>query len=232
VINDKTVIAIIPARGGSKGLPGKNTMEVNGKPLLAWTIDHANGSKYIDRVILSSEDDEIIKIAKKHGCDVPFVRPTALASDTAGTMGVVFHALQTLPEKYDYVVLLQVTSPLRTSHDIDFCIEQCEKNNVPACVSVMETDKSPFWMYRLDNNNLMDPIISGTKLPKRRQDVSTIYSINGAVYVAKTNWLAKQEHFITAETTAYVMPKLRSIDIDTELDLMVLQSIVEKNKSL
>ncbi len=226
MINGKTILAIIPARGGSKGLPGKNIVDVGGKPLLAWTIDQAKESKYIDRFILSTDDAEIISVAEQYGCDVPFVRPKALASDSAGSMGVVFHVLETLQEKFDYVALLQVTSPLRTASDIDACVEQCEKLNVPACVSVVEVDKSPYWMYHLGDNNLMQPVMDRSDFPTRRQDTPKVYAINGAVYVARTRWIVHQNHFVTAETVAFVMPKERSIDIDSPLDLAILKTIL------
>ena len=154
MIKDKTVLAIIPARGGSKGVPLKNIRDVGGKPLIAWTIMEGKKSKYIDRLILSSEDERIINVAKKLGCEVPFTRPSSLAQDETPSIDVIVHAVQTIPEKYDYIVLLQPTSPLRKVTDIDNCIEQCLQKNAKACVSVTEPEKSPFWMYKIDENGL------------------------------------------------------------------------------
>ena len=125
MLNGKTILAIIPARGGSKGIPRKNIKPLAGKPLIAWTIEEAKKSKYIDRLILSSEDEEIIRIAKKWGCEVPFVRPKEFAEDETSGIEPILHAIETLSEKYDYVCLLQPTSPLRTVNDIDGCIKKC-----------------------------------------------------------------------------------------------------------
>jgi len=223
MINNKKVLAIIPARGGSKGVPRKNIIDIHGKPLLFYTFKQAQESEYIDRVILSSEDQEIIEIAKDLGCEVPFERPAELASDKAGTMPVIFHALDQLEESYDYIVLLQVTSPLRTTEDIDRSIELCEEKNSPACVSVVETDKPPHWMFNLDEDNAMKPILTETHLPKRRQDAPNAFIVNGAVFVAQTDWIKTKDHFISDQTIAYVMPKSRSLDIDTEDDIILLK---------
>jgi CMP-N,N'-diacetyllegionaminic acid synthase len=227
VINNKKVLAIIPARGRSKGIPGKNIKIVNGKPLLAWTIDHAKASKYIDRVILSSDDEKIMNVARKYKCEVPFKRPKELATDAAGSMQVLFHAMEALDEFYDYVVLLQATSPLRAAKDIDACIERCEEKKAPACVSVVKSDKSPYWMFTIGDGDIIKPIIDNNILPKRRQDAIPVYLVNGAVYVAKSKWIKKQDHFLTSETLGYVMPRERSIDIDTPLDLKILQMVVK-----
>jgi len=127
MINNKTILTIIPARGGSKGVKRKNVRNLAGKPLIAWTIEAAKNSKYLDRVVLSSEDKEIIKIAKEYGCEVPFVRSKELAKDDTPGIDVVLHALNMIRERYNYVVLLQPTSPLRTECHIDECIELCVK---------------------------------------------------------------------------------------------------------
>ena len=125
MIGSRSILALIPARGGSKGVKRKNVREVGGKPLIAWTIEAAKASRYIDRLILSSEDRAIIDVATAHGCEAPFVRPAELATDEADAMAVVRHALSALPERYDYLLLLQPTSPMRTANDIDGAIELC-----------------------------------------------------------------------------------------------------------
>jgi CMP-N,N'-diacetyllegionaminic acid synthase len=227
MINKKKVLAIIPARGGSKGIPGKNIKIINGKPLLAWTIEQAKASKYIDRFILSSDDEKIISVALKYECEVPFKRPKELATDFVGSMPVLIHAMEAISEAYDYVVLLQVTSPLRLAKDIDACIEQCEEKKAPACVSLVQSDKSPYWMYTVSDSDIIEPIIDNNILPKRRQESTPVYSVNGAVYVANTKWIKKQDHFLTPETLGYVMPRERSIDIDTPLDLKILKTILK-----
>ena len=226
MINRKTILAIIPARGGSKGVLRKNIREVAGKPLIAWSIETAKQSKYIDRLILSSDDEEIIEIAKVWGCEVPFVRPVELAGDDVPGIEPVVHALNVLPKKYDYVVLIQPTSPLRTAQDIDGCIERCVYKLANACVSVTETEKSPYWTYVLDVEGCMQPLIDTGKLISQRQDLPNVYVLNGAVYVANSKWLLKTKTFITAETLAYPMDKLNSIDIDDELDLKLAEVLL------
>ena len=223
MINNKSVLAIIPARGGSKGLPRKNILEVQGKPLLYYTLNQAQKSKYIDRIILSSEDEEIINVAKDLGCEVPFKRPDELSTDSAGTMPVIFHALDQLQENYDYVVLLQVTSPLRLTKDIDSCLEFCEKEKAPSCLSVVANEKPLEWTFRISNKGKIIPF-TNEKVPIRRQDATETFSVNGAIALARVEWLKLQDHFITSETAAYIMPKSRSIDIDTEDDLLLFSS--------
>jgi|SaaInlStandDraft_2_1057019.scaffolds.fasta_scaffold51287_2 CMP-N,N'-diacetyllegionaminic acid synthase len=230
MINKNKVLAIIPARGGSKGLPGKNIIDVDGEPLLFYTFEQAKKSKYIDRIILSSEDEEIIKIAKVMGFEVPFKRPKNLALDTSGTMPVIFHALDMLSQTYDYIVLLQVTSPLRLHHDIDKSIELCEEKNASACVSVVEVNKPLDWTFSLSKDNKLKSIVGDLKIPIRRQDAPKHYSVNGAVYVAKVEWLKLKEHFLTDETIVHIMPKSRSIDIDSEEDLILLDHFISKSK--
>lgn len=220
MINGKTVLAIIPARGGSKGVPRKNIRQVAGKPLIAWTIEETKNSKYIDRLILSSDDAEIIAVAREWGCDVPFVRPAELALDDTPGIEPVIHVIHSLPG-YDYVVLLQPTSPLRTSHDIDACIETCVRTRSSGCVSVTEPDKSPYWMFTLDAKGKMHPLIKSSGIGLRRQDLAKVYALNGAVYVADCKMLLVSRDLAGEGTVAYIMPKERSLDIDHEMDLAV-----------
>ena len=149
MIHGKKVLALIPARGGSKGLPRKNVLLLGGRPLLAWSILAARGSAHVDRIVVSSEDREIIETAREWGAEVPFVRPAELARDETSGMDVVLHALDQAGQGFDYVVLVQPTSPLRTPQDIDACLERCLETGAPACVSVCEPAKSPHWMYTL-----------------------------------------------------------------------------------
>lgn len=225
MIDGKTVLALIPARGGSKGVPRKNIRDVAGKPLIAWSIEAAKSSRYIDRLILSSDDPEIIAVAEALGCEVPFIRPRELAADATPGIDPVLHALKTLPEKYDYVVMLQPTSPLRSVDDIDGCIEQC-RNGARACVSVTEPEKSPYWMYFMDSAGKMRPVLPPPDKAVRRQDLPQVYALNGAVYVAETDWLKNTRKFVTSETTGYLMPQERSLDIDTEHDLKLVSYLL------
>lgn len=225
MIRGKSVLAIITARGGSKGVPRKNLREVGGKPLLAWTIEAGKKSRYIDRLILSSEDGEIISTARSWSCEVPFARPAELARDETPAIDAVLHAVDLLPEKYDYVMLLQPTAPLRRAADIDGCLEACLDHQAPACVTVAEVDQSPFWMYRLDASRLV-PLIEQQRLTYRRQDLQPVYILNGAVYVAQTPWLQQHRTFLTAATVAHIMPRERSLDVDTELDLKICELLL------
>ncbi|WP_207707026.1 cytidylyltransferase domain-containing protein [Heliorestis acidaminivorans] len=220
-----SVLALIPARGGSKGIPRKNIRYVGGKPLIAWTIESAKKSKYIDRLVLSSEDEEIIAIAKNWGCDVPFVRPESLAQDDTPGIMPVLHALEVLPE-YEYIILLQPTSPLRSEQDIDNCIELCWQNNASACVSVALVDKSPYWMYRVGKDYKMDSIIQSETLYNQRQETPPIFALNGAIYFARAKWLKDKKSFLTSETLAFQMPKERSLDIDTQRDWVFFETII------
>jgi CMP-N,N'-diacetyllegionaminic acid synthase len=226
MIRGKSILAIITARGGSKGVLRKNLREIAGKPLIAWTIETAKKSRYIDRLILSSEDREIISVARSWSCEVPFVRPAELARDESPGLDAVLHALNAIPERYDYVILLQPTSPLRLAQDIDDCLETCLAHHAPACVTVTEVDQSPFWMYRLDASRLLVPLIGQKSLPVRRQDHPRVYILNGAVYVAQTTWLQQQRTFLTPATVAHIMPRERSLDVDTELDLKICESLM------
>lgn len=217
MIQGKKVLGIIPARGGSKGIPGKNIRTVAGKPLIAWTIEAANRSKYLDRLILSSDDAEIIQVAKEWGVEVPFVRPTELARDDTPGIAPVLHAVKELPG-YDYVVLLQPTSPLRMAEDIDQCIEICLQMQAPACVSVTIPEKNPYWMYSVGEDKRLRPLFDADT-NARRQDLPSVHALNGAVYVVETGWLEQHKAFITEKTVASVMPRERSVDIDTEWDI-------------
>ncbi|MBG9940490.1 acylneuraminate cytidylyltransferase family protein [Brevibacillus formosus] len=230
MIQGKSVLAIIPARGGSKGIPRKNIREVGGKPLLSWTIEEAKKSVYIDRLIVSTDDEEIADVARQYDGEVPFLRPKELAKDDAPGVAPVLHALEVLP-KYDYVVLLQPTSPLRQVIDIDGCIEKCLKEQANSCVSITVAEKTPYWMYHLSDNDVLEPVIKIEERFLRRQDTPPVFSLNGAVYIADTNWLKKTQSFLEPETVGYVMPKERSIDIDNEMDIVIFEAVLRQMKN-
>ena len=228
MIAGKTVLAIIPARGGSKGVPHKNIRLLAGKPLIVWTIEEAKKSKYIDRLILSSEDEEIIKVAREYGCEVPFKRPVELAQDDTPGIEPVIHTINTLEEKYDYVVLLQPTSPLRTVEDVDGCIQHCITKGTPACVSVTEAQQSPYWMYKLDDDMKLKPFVQYDGEINRRQDLPRVYVLNGAVYVAETRFINENKSFLTGETVGYRMSGENSVDIDTEVDFDYCEWLINR----
>lgn len=218
------ILAIIPARGGSKGIPRKNIQELAGMPLIAWTIEEAKKSKYIDRLILSSEDDEIIEVAKQFGCEVPFKRPIELAQDDTPGIDPVLHAIEQC-SGYDYTVLLQPTSPLRTVEDIDACIEKILASDADFCVSVTESEKSPYWMYTVEGEKMV-PLLQQDTLVTRRQDLPKAFAINGAVYVGQINKLLEVKSFLTEGTVAYIMSQEKSFDIDTIFDFKICEILM------
>jgi len=228
MIEDLKVLALIPARGGSKGIPQKNIISLAGKPLIAWTIEAAKRSQYIDRLVLSSDCSNIQAVAREYGCGVPFNRPAELATDEASTMDVVLDTLKRITG-YDILVLLQTTSPLRLAADIDGCLEALIESKAPACVSVRAALDHPYLSYRITGNGKISPYAvptSGGSL--RRQDLPPAWCLNGAVYVAHAQWLCQSGSFICAETQSYCMPTERSIDIDTPSDLMLAENILYK----
>jgi N-acylneuraminate cytidylyltransferase len=223
MIGSARVLALITARGGSKGIPGKNVRLVGGKPLIAWSVEAALASRSVDRVVLSSDDDSIMETARRYGCDVPFKRDAALATDESSSLDVVMDALQRCPG-YEWIVLLQPTSPLRTAADIDGAIDRCVTTGAPACVSICEALQSPYWMYMQREGRLM-PVIAGPEI-QRRQDLPPVYVLNGAVYVARTDWFLSHRLFVTEQTVGYEMPESRSVDIDDMADLVRVDSIL------
>jgi len=222
---NKTFLAIIPARGGSKRLPKKNILELNNKPLIAYTIEAGLQSKYIDKVIVSSDDDEILNISRKFGADI-IKRPKELASDIATTFDAIKHTIKNT-NKYDYIVLLQPTSPLRNLHHIDESIELLESKNADAIVSVSEVQHSPLWTNTIDDTLVMNNFLSDEIINKRSQDLETFYRLNGAIYICKTNKLLQEESFFLKKNIfAYKMNKESSIDIDEELDFKLAKLIL------
>jgi N-acylneuraminate cytidylyltransferase len=224
VIGERRVLGVIPARGGSKGLPGKNILPVRGRPLLAWTADAALAARGIDHVVVSSDNDAILAVARGLGAEA-LRRPAHLATDTASTIDVVMHALDSLPG-HDVVVVLQPTSPLRTGADIDAAMDRFAAARAPACVSVCEAEQSPYWMYRLAAAQTLEPVLDVPAETTRRQDLPTVYALNGAVYIADASWLRRSRAFVTRETVAHVMPAERSLDIDTQRDFDLFEKIV------
>ncbi len=231
MIENNKVLAVIPARGGSKGVKRKNIRVTGGKPLIAWAISEAKKSKLIDRLICSSDDQQIIETAQEWGCDVPFVRPKELATDNVQANDVVIHSLEMLPEKYDIVVLLQPTSPLMLAEDIDGSIQKCIEHNASACVSMSITEKHPYLMYDLNDDGSLRQFVADASIKLRqRQDLPKVFMINGAIWVAKSQWFMKVKDFISAETIGYEMPQTRSLDIDTEMDLLISDVLLSKRE--
>ena len=186
MINDQRILAVIPARGGSKRLPKKNLIDLAGKPLIAWSIEAALQSKYIDHVVVSTDHEEIAAVSKRYGADVPFMRPNDLATDTASSIDVVLHAIHhtvSIGEQYELLMLLQPTSPLRTVNDIDNALRQLIKRDDDAVISVCEAECPPEWFYEVDDNLSMDGLFVGSNMKLRSQESLKYYRPNGAIYV-------------------------------------------------
>ncbi|WP_027390049.1 cytidylyltransferase domain-containing protein [Chrysiogenes arsenatis] len=221
----KSFLAIIPARGGSKRLPRKNVLDLAGKPLIAWTIEAAQKSKFIDRVIVSTDDAEIEAVAHKWTTET-IKRPSSLATDTATSVDVVLHVIEAVEEKYDYVVLLQPTSPLRTTIHIDEAIELLIEKSADAIISVCEVEHNPLWCNTIPEDGSMQSFIKDESKNKRSQDLPKYYRLNGAVYICNTRKLLNEKNFFLNDNIyAYMMAKYNSIDIDTDIDFIVAEVI-------
>ena len=224
---NKKFLAIIPARGGSKRLPHKNVLDLNGKPLIAYSIEAGLNSSYIDKVVVTSDDDEILTISKKYGA-VTINRPDELASDAATTFDAIKHTVDNC-EKYDYIVLLQPTSPLRNEKHLDEAVELLESKKSNAVVSVCEMEHSPLWSNTLDESLSMAGFLKDEALNKRSQDLEKYYRLNGAIYICKTEKLLEEKSFFLKENIyAYVMDRENSIDIDEEIDFKIAEVILNK----
>ncbi|MDQ7043634.1 MAG: acylneuraminate cytidylyltransferase family protein [Sulfurimonas sp.] len=223
MLNKNAYLAVIPARGGSKRLAKKNILTLKGKPLIAYTIEAGLESQYIDKLIVSSDNDEILSIAKEYDIE-SLKRPDELASNTATTVDVLLHAIASIPQEYTHLVLLQATSPLRTSKHIDEAIELFEHKSADGVISVVELEHSPLWSNTLPQDLSMKNFISQDVLNKRSQDLESYYRLNGAIYIVNIQKFLKEKSFFLQENSyAYVMDKLSSVDIDEAIDFMLAE---------
>ncbi|MBS4534377.1 acylneuraminate cytidylyltransferase family protein [Clostridium sp. D2Q-14] len=227
------ILCIIPARGGSKGLPGKNIKTLIDKPLIAWTIDASLKSKYINKVIVSTDDREIADISMKYGATI-IQRPAQFATDTSSTMDVIIHTLTYLENKEnykpDYVALLQCTSPLRNENHIDEAIEKILNNKieVESLISVTKEEHPPWWLRTINTDGYIERYFEYDVMKStRRQDFTDLYRPNGAIYIAKTEVLLDTKSFQTSKTVPYIMDYRSSIDIDTEIDFILAETIIK-----
>jgi CMP-N,N'-diacetyllegionaminic acid synthase len=225
-----TILGIIPARGGSKAIPRKNLALLADKPLLAWTVEVALESASLDRLVISTDDPEIAEVGKKLGAEIPFLRPTELATDTSASMDVILHAIRWFDdnENYrpDYVLLLQPTSPLRTATDVRESTKLALAKHADSVVSVCETHQHPLWMKGVNEEGTLVDLYPQSAAPTRRQDLSPVFALNGAIYLALRSFLLSEHTFISDRTYAYVMPENRSLDVDTPWDLHVADLIL------
>jgi len=200
---------------------------IAGKPLIVWTIEAALRSSLLGAVVVSTDDSEIAEIARHAGAQVPFMRPANLAQDQTPGIDPVLHALDQLPQ-FDSVLLLQPTSPLRSTEDIDECMRMAGHTNAPSIVSVTEADTHPYWTYRLNEAQTLSRFVDSEPVA-RRQDLPRAFSLNGAMYFANANWLRCKHSFIEAETLACVMPRDRSVDLDTPLDWKFAELLLKES---
>ena len=230
--NQLKVLAVIPARGGSKGIRNKNTVPLQGKPLIVYTLEAASSSILLTRCIVSTDADDIIAVCRSYGADIPFVRPGELAEDATPTLPVILHALEQLGEVYDAVMVLQPTSPLRTGADIDTAVRMLTDNeDADSVISVVPVgDKHPARMKRIEQGYLVDPEFAEEQEGQRRQDLPELYLRNGAIYLTRTRALLDQHSFKGRKSLAYVMPEERSVNIDSEMDLLLASVIMDHKK--
>jgi CMP-N-acetylneuraminic acid synthetase len=224
------ILCVIPARSGSKGLPGKNIKSLCGKPLIAYTIEQAKKSKYIDRIIVSTDSKQIASIARRCGAHVPFLRPKRLATDASGTLDVLIHAMDWMEDNsnfdFNILLLLHVTTPLRTPEDIDTCLKTLINDKSCGNIfSVTESHKNPYFnMVEVDNRGRVRLIKKGNYVA--RQHAPQVYDVNCAIYAWRKGVLRREKGIYLKQTRIFYMPKERSVDIDDELDFKICEMLL------
>lgn len=229
----RRVLCLIPARGGSKGLPGKNIALLGGRPLIAWTIAAATACHCIDDVVVTTDDDEIARVAEQAGARVPFRRPAELATDDAHMTDVIAHALEALAdngETFGWLALLQPTSPLREGRHIDEAFARLAGTRGRAVVSVCPAEHSPAWLGHLPEDGRMSDFIAPAAGRANRQELGRYFRLNGAIYLADVAYWRGQAGFLGPETFAYVMPAEASVDVDAPLDLEFAEFLLARRE--
>jgi CMP-N-acetylneuraminic acid synthetase len=226
----KSFLAVVPARAGSKGLPNKNILPLRGRPLISYSIEAGKRSKYIDEVVVSTDSAKIAFFAKKFGAKVPFMRPKELATDSAKSVDMLLHTVlfykRVLKRKFDYLVLLQPTSPLRSFRDVDSAIELLLKKCANSVISVQE--QKPLFSNYIDRTLSMNSFLDSSMQTKRRQELKSIYSLNGAIYIVNIEkFLKKRTLFCAKKSFAYVMSRRNSVDIDDIYDFKFASTILK-----
>ncbi len=229
-INKKDILVVIPARSGSKGIPGKNIKKLHGKPLINYTIEAAKEIFENSQVIVSTDDKEIAEIAASHGANIPFLRPKELAQDDSSTRDVILHLVDYFERKKSMpsvIVLLQVTSPLRNSKHLNEALDLFFHKDCDMVVSVTESKTSPYFnLYEENKEGYLQKSKDGAFT--RRQDVPPVYEYNGAIYIFKTKSIVESEMKDFEKITKYVMSKNDSVDIDDEVDWKIAEYILTK----
>jgi CMP-N,N'-diacetyllegionaminic acid synthase len=226
------VLAVVPARSGSKGLPGKNIKQLIDKPLLAWSIEQGLASKYVDEVVVSTDSQEIADVAVRYGAKVPFLRPAELAKDETSTADVLVHLIKTLEEqgsKYDYLLLLEPTSPLRETKDIDLAFDKLFSNKDASSIVGISAVESqhPMFCVSLTEEGFLRSENEFKVL--RRQDITPLYFYEGSLYISEIEVYKSKKNFYHNNTLGYVVPKWKSYEIDDNVDFLIVETIL-KNK--
>lgn len=229
--NNKKILAIIPARGGSKGLPNKNIKPLCGKPLIGWSIEQAGGSAYIDEIFVSTDSAEIASVAESFGIEVPFLRPAELATDTSPSSGFVLHTIdyyRSQGEEFDYILLLEPTSPLRDVADINTAIEQLlNHKSAKSIVGVSKVEVThPAFLVNLSKEGLLEPYLGEMKA-LRRQELNDLYFFEGSLYLSEIDYYIKTESFYHNLTLPYVVPKYKSYEVDDIVDFYIIEKLLE-----
>lgn len=230
---DKKIFAIIPARGGSKGVKRKNIKLLDGKPLIQYSIDEGKKSKYIDDVYVSTEDEEIAKISKDLGAKVPYLRPESLALDTSSTSEVILDFIEKIEKNlsYDLVVLLQPTTPLRTVQDIDNAIEKFCQKNYTSLITVAPMPHPIQYVRKIDDKGFLQKYVDYDNKKSRRQDFEKLYILNGAIYIMTVENYKIYKSFDIKDTGYYLMSSENSADIDNPIDFDIAEAIIKSRKS-
>lgn len=233
------VLAIIPARGGSKGLPGKNLRMLGGRPLVAWPVAAALGAASVNRVIISTDDTLIAEAARSAGADVPFMRPAYLADDKASSMDVVLHALDTLAlqgQEYDYVVLLEPTSPLTESQDVMAALSrlQAARDFADAIVGICRVEAMhPEYDVRRGLQGLISPYAAADfKSLRRRQEIEELYFLEGSLYISRVEPFRHYKTFYHERTIGYEVPRWKSLEVDDLFDFIMVQAVVQYREEI
>ena len=216
-------LGLIPARGGSKGVPRKNVRDLAGKPLLVWTIEAALRCPSLARVVVSTEDEEIAAVARAYGAEVPFTRPADLAEDGTPDLPVYRHALEELGGGFDALAWLRPTAPLRTAGDVAAALELLDDTGADCVRSVCLAEHSPYWMGRIEDGRLV-PLLG--ELPPQRQQLPDVVRLNGAVDVVRCASVGNE--LFGGDVRAYVMPPERSVDLDSELDFLLAEALLRR----
>ena len=235
MIGEKKVLALIPARSGSKGLPGKNIINLNGKSLLGWPIEASKNSQYIDKIVVSTDDELIAQTAQNFGAEIPFLRPAELATDESTSIVVIEHALMFFKEKgidFDYLVFLEPTSPLTEATDINRALEALESNSLADSivgVSLVESTH-PVFDVSINKQGLIEPYLTKNfSSAGRRQEIEEVYFLDGSLYISDTSVLLQKRGFYHERTMPYIVPKWKAFEVDDLVDLLCIETIM-KNK--